>query len=195
MLEFAAAVFFLLATPGPGVLSIAGVGSGFGYRAGIAYGAGLCVGNSLVALLVVSGLAAAALAVPGLREVLLGASVLYLCYLAARIAFAGSRVAFIEAERAPGFLNGLALQPINPKAYAVNTTFFSGFAFMGGGGTEIALKFLIMNLIWVPIHFTWLWVGVTLRRMELAPGMNRAINAAMALSMLVVVGLAVGAEL
>ncbi|MEM8761597.1 MAG: LysE family transporter, partial [Pseudomonadota bacterium] len=135
MLEFALAVFFLIVTPGPGVLSIAGVGSGFGWRPGLAYGAGLFVGNNVVGLLVVSGLAAAALAVPGLRTVLLVASVAYLCYLAARIALAGSRVAFMEAERAPGFVNGFLLQPINPKAYAVNTALFSGFAFMSEAPT------------------------------------------------------------
>ncbi|MEM7500276.1 MAG: LysE family translocator [Pseudomonadota bacterium] len=196
MLEFAAAVFFLVVTPGPGVLSIAGVGSGFGWRPGLAYGTGLFVGNNLVGLLVVSGLAAAALAVPGLRTVLLVASVAYLCYLAARIALAGSRVAFMEAERAPGFLNGLALQPINPKAYAVNTALFSGFAFMSEApALEIALKFLIFNAIWVPIHLGWLWAGVVLRRMELPEHVNRAINIGMATSMLLVVGLAVASEL
>ncbi|MEL6575977.1 MAG: LysE family translocator [Pseudomonadota bacterium] len=196
MLEFAAAVFFLIVTPGPGVLSIAGVGSGFGWRPGLAYGAGLFVGNNIVGLMVVSGLAAAALAVPGLRTVLLVASVAYLCYLAARIALAGSRVAFMEAEKAPGFVNGILLQPINPKAYAVNTALFSGFAFMSDAPTlEIALKFLIFNAIWVPIHLGWLWAGVTLRRMELPDHANRTINVGMALSMLVVVGLAVASEL
>ncbi|MEL6481184.1 MAG: LysE family translocator [Pseudomonadota bacterium] len=196
MLEFAAAVFFLIVTPGPGVLSIAGVGSGFGWRPGLAYGAGLFVGNNIVGLMVVSGLAAAALAVPGLRTVLLVASVAYLCYLAARIALAGSRVAFMEAEKAPGFVNGILLQPINPKAYAVNTALFSGFAFMSDAPTlEIALKFLIFNAIWVPIHLGWLWAGVTLRRMELPDHVNRTINVGMALSMLAVVGLAVASEL
>ncbi|MEO0426804.1 MAG: LysE family translocator [Pseudomonadota bacterium] len=196
MLEFALAVFFLIVTPGPGVLSIAGVGSGFGWRPGLAYGAGLFVGNNVVGLLVVSGLAAAALAVPGLRTVLLVASVAYLCYLAARIALAGSKVAFMEAERAPGFVNGFLLQPINPKAYAVNTALFSGFAFMSEAPTaEIVLKFLIFNAIWVPIHLGWLWAGVALRRMELPDNVNRAINFGMALSMLVVVSLALLSEI
>ncbi|MEL7140018.1 MAG: LysE family translocator [Pseudomonadota bacterium] len=196
MLEFALAVFFLIVTPGPGVLSIAGVGSGFGWRPGLAYGAGLFVGNNVVGLLVVSGLAAAALAVPGLRTVLLVASVAYLCYLAARIALAGSKVAFMEAERAPGFVNGFLLQPINPKAYAVNTALFSGFAFMSEAPTaEIVLKFLIFNAIWVPIHLGWLWAGVALRRMELPDNVNRAINIGMALSMLVVVSLALLSEI
>jgi threonine/homoserine/homoserine lactone efflux protein len=191
MLSFAAATFFLIATPGPGVLSTAGVGSGFGFRAGLAYVAGLWLGNNLVALAVVSGIAAALFAAPYLRAVLVYASAAYLLYLAARIAFAGSRIAFIEARNAPGFLNGLALQAINPKAYAVNTAFFSGFAFWPDSlATETALKFLIINAIWIPIHLAWLAVGVTLRRLNLPSRTQSAINIAMALAMLAVVALA-----
>jgi threonine/homoserine/homoserine lactone efflux protein len=191
MLSFAAAVFFLIITPGPGVLSTAGVGSGFGFRAGLAYVGGLFVGTNLVALAVVSGLAAALLAVPLLYGALFYASVGYLLYLAARIALAGSRIAFIEARRAPGFAAGVALQAINPKAYAVNTALFSGFAFWPESlATEIALKFLILNIIWVPVHLAWLAAGVTLRRLDLAPRAQSAINIAMAASMLAVVALA-----
>lgn len=196
MLEFAAAVFFLIVTPGPGVLSTAGVGAAYGVRPGLAYVGGLWAGNNLVALLVVSGIAASALAVPWLRALLLWGSAAYLLYLAAKIAFAGARIAFIHPETAPGFWNGLALQPINPKAYAVNTAFFSGFAFLPGAlATETVLKFLIMNAIWIPIHILWLWAGVTLRRLDLAPPVQRGINAAMAVSMLIVVALAVRAQL
>ena len=191
MLSFAAAVFFLIVTPGPGVLSTAGVGSGFGFRAGLAYVGGLFLGNNLVALAVVSGMAAALLALPFMRIVLVYASTAYLLYLAARIALAGSRIAFIEARKAPGFLNGVALQAINPKAYAVNTAFFSGFAFWPDSLIiETALKLLIINAIWIPIHLAWLAAGVTLRRLDLPPRAQRAINIAMALSMLAVVALA-----
>ena len=196
MLEFAAAVFFLIITPGPGVLSAAGVGAGYGYRPGVAYVAGLWAGNLLVAGLVISGVAAAVLSFPWLRAVLLWGSAAYLLWLAAKIAFAGSRIAFIHAERAPGFWNGVALQPINPKAYAVNTALFSGFAFMPDAlVTETWIKLLIMNAIWIPIHFAWLWAGVTLRRLDLAASVQQAINMAMALAMLTVVGLAVHSQL
>ena len=41
ILVFTFAVFLLLVTPGPGVLSTAGVGSGFGSRAGLVYLIGL----------------------------------------------------------------------------------------------------------------------------------------------------------
>jgi threonine/homoserine/homoserine lactone efflux protein len=196
MLEFAAAVFLLIVTPGPGVLSTAGVGSAFGARAGIAYVGGLWAGNFLVGLAVVSGLAAAALAIPWLRAILLFASAAYLVYLAAKIALAGSRIGFIHPERAPGFWNGLALQPINPKAYAVNMALFSGFAFAPQSPLlEAVAKFAIINAIWIPIHIAWLLAGVMVRRMELPHAANRAINIVMALAMLGVVALAVHSQL
>jgi threonine/homoserine/homoserine lactone efflux protein len=191
MFTFAAAVFFLIITPGPGVLSTAGVGAGYGVGPGLRYVTGLCIGNFLVGLAVVSGLAAVTLAIPGVREVLLVASAAYLFYLAARIAFAGAKIAFISRASAPGVRGGVMLQVINPKAYAVNTALFSGFAFwaempMG----EVVVKFAILNLIWVPIHLGWLWAGIALHRLNLAPRSQRIINIAMAASMLMVVALA-----
>lgn len=191
MLTFAAAVFFLIITPGPGVLTTAGVGAGYGWAHGSRYVAGLCVGNSAVALAVVTGLAAILLADPRIRTVLLIASVCYLLYLAYRIAFAGAKVAFIERPRPPGFLGGLTLQLINPKAYAVHTTLFTGFAFMADTPlTETIIKFIIMNVIWIPIHLTWLWAGVSLHKLDLSPRVQRGINIGMALLMLAVVALA-----
>ncbi|MEM8793814.1 MAG: LysE family translocator [Pseudomonadota bacterium] len=191
MLLFATAVFFLLITPGPGVLSVAGVGSGFGYGHGQRYLWGLCVGNFLVGIAVVSGLAAIVLATPGLRDILLFASAAYLGWLAYRIATAGGKVAFTAAQKAPGWRDGITLQLINPKAYAVNTTLFTGFGFLPGALTwEIALKFLILNAIWIPIHFLWLWAGVTLRRLDLPERYMRAINLTMAFCLTAVVVLA-----
>ena len=191
MLTFAAAVFFLIITPGPGVLSTAGVGSGFGYRPGVIYVLGLFIGTNLVALSVVTGLAAILLADPRIRTVLLFASAAYLVYLAIRIALAGSKIGFIHKAAPPGVIGGILLQAINPKAYAVNTTLFTGFSFLPGNfAGEVALKFLIVNAIWIPIHLAWLWAGVRLHQLNLAPRTQRAINIIMALSMLAVVGLA-----
>lgn len=191
MLTFAAAVFFLLVTPGPGVLSTAGVGAAFGVAAGSRYVAGLFIGTNLVCLAVVSGLTAALLADERLRSLLFFASVCYLAYLALRIALAGSKIAFIERQKPPGLMGGILLQAINPKAYAVNTALFTGFGFMPQNlAFEVMIKLVIVNLIWIPIHFGWLWLGVALQRMNLPNRTQRLINIAMALSMLAVVGLA-----
>ena len=98
MLEFAVAVFFMLITPGPGVLTTAGVGAGFGWRSGATFLTGLFLGTNLVALLVVSGLAAVVLSAPGLRTILTFASVAFFLYLAGKIAFSGARSGFWKRQ-------------------------------------------------------------------------------------------------
>ena len=191
MLSFVLAVFFLFITPGPGVLSLAGVGAAYGYRKAVHYFAGLFVGTNLVSFAIISGLAALMLSTPALRTAFLFASVGYLLYLAFRIAFSGTEIAFIKAPTAPGFFAGILLQAINPKAYAVNTAFFSGFAFWPESlAVETMIKLLIMNAIWIPIHMIWLAAGVTVQRLNLAPRTHFIINMVMALSMLMVVVLA-----
>ena len=59
MIEFALAVFFLLITPGPGVLSTAGIGAAYGYRAGLAYVGGLMLGGAFTMVMVISAAAMA----------------------------------------------------------------------------------------------------------------------------------------
>ena len=147
MLTFALAVFLLIVTPGPGVLSLAGVGAAFGWRTGTRYLLGLWLGTNLVSLAVISGVAAVILADPIIRTLLLIASAAYLGFLALRIALAGAKVAFIHMET-PGFVTGITLQLINPKAYAVNTTLFSSFAFYPESfAIETAIKLVVTNII------------------------------------------------
>jgi len=102
----------LIITPGPGVLSLAGVGAAYGFRAGLRYFTGLFIGTNLVALAVVTGLAALILASTAIRTVLMIASTAYLLYLAYKIATAGSRIGFKAASRQPGIRDGVALQLI-----------------------------------------------------------------------------------
>lgn len=191
MITFALAVSLLIISPGPGVLSLAGVGAAFGWRQGIKYLAGLFFGNNLVCLAVISGLATIMLAEPTIRTVLLVSSTAYLCFLAVRIAYAGSKIAFIHIPK-PGFTTGLTLQFINPKAYAVNTTLFSGFAFYPDNlVAETALKLIIVNLIWIFLHLVWLYGGVKVNRLELSRRTQKTINFFMAICLLAVAILSV----
>lgn len=191
MLTFAAAVFFLIITPGPGVMTTAGFGAAYGFKASLRYLVGLFIGTNLVMLAVMTGLAAVILSVPWLRNVLMFASVAYLLYLAGRIAFAGAKVAFMEAKSPPGVLGGIMLQAINPKAYAVNTSLITGFDYAPDAFLfEMISKALIMNIIWIPIHLAWLWAGVSLHKLNLSDRTQRTINILMSLSMLGVVALA-----
>ena len=49
--------------------------------------------------------------------------------------------------------------------------------------------------MWLPIHVIWVWFGGQLKALDLSPAKQRAVNIAMAASMLLVVGLAVWAQL
>ena len=191
MIAFALAVLLLLITPGPGVLSLAGVGAAFGWRQGISYLSGLFIGNNLVCIAVISGLATMILASPSIRMALMIISAAYLGYLAFRIAFSGAKIAFIQTPK-PGLGTGTTIQLINPKAYAVHITLFSGFAFYPNDFfIETAVKLLIANVIWILIHFFWLYLGVKINQLELPEKTQRIINVFMAICLLAVVGLSV----
>ena len=191
MLTYTAAVFFLIITPGPGVLTTAGIGSGFGWAAGLRFLVGLFIGTNLVMIAVALGLTAVMFSVPELRVVFLGASVAWFLYLAAKIALAGAKIGFIEAEKAPGLMHGIGLQLINPKAYSVNNLLIAGYPFWPDSLlVEVVLKVLFMNAVWIPVHLIWLGAGVTVRRLELPAHVQRLINYAMAASLVVVVLLA-----
>ena len=189
--SFALAVLLLPITPGPAVLTLAGVGSAFGWRHGMSFLLGLLVGVHLVCFAVISGLAALIIADPVVRIVLLLASSAYLGYLALKIALAGTKIGFIHIA-APGVITGIMFQLINPKAYAVNTVLFSSFAFYPQNFyVETGLKLLINNALWIPIHLVWLYAGVKVSQLDLPVQTHKMINFAMSGCLLAVVGLSV----
>ena len=188
MLTFAISVFLLIVTPGPGVLSTAGFGAAYGFKKSLRYVFGLFLGTNLVFFAVATGLIAILLSIPSLRIFLLILSTCYLFYLASKIALAGSNIAFVKAKSPPGIISGILLQAINPKAYVVNTTFVSGFAFYQSSfAVELVIKFFIMNSIWIPLHLLWLYVGTVLHELNLSNRNQRIINIMMSISMVVVV--------
>lgn len=188
MLTFAISVFLLIITPGPGVLSTAGFGAAYGFKQSLRYVFGLFLGTNLVFLAVASGLIAVLLSVPSLRIFLLVLSTCYLLYLASKIALAGSNIAFIKAKAPPGITSGVLLQAINPKAYVVNTTFVSGFAFYQSSfAIELIIKFIIINSIWIPLHFLWLYAGTVLHELNLSNKNQRIINLMLSFSMIAAV--------
>lgn len=196
MIEFIIAVVFLLITPGPGVLTTAGIGAAYGYRAGLGFVGGLMLGGFINMMIVISGLAALVLAIASLRFVLLIGSVAYLLYLAWRIASAGAKVGFAPADTPLGFKNGLMLQFINPKAYVVSTTLFSGFIFLPDSPIlEVVLKLIVFNLIWLPVHLVWLGFGAKIGSLDPPQSRQRAINIGMALALVTVVGIALWTSL
>ncbi len=129
--------------------------------------AGLWIGHLVVSLAVITGLAAIILAEPIIRDVLAFFCAGYFGHLALRIAFAKSKIAFIQMA-AQRFVTGVSLQFFNPKAYAVHATFLSGFVLYPDNFLfEVTIKQLSMNFIWISFHLIWLYAGVKLNELNL----------------------------
>ena len=186
MLTFAIAVFVLAATPGPALLSILGTGAAFGFRVGLKYVIGALVGANLVILLVISGLANFLESLPQIRVILIFISLCYLSYIAFQIAYSNSNSGIERTTNLLGFKDGVIIQLINPKAYAVALALFLGFPFSKQTlFVEIYLKLLITNVIFIPAYLAWLLAGVKLNSLNLSHKKVRKVKITLAFLMLV----------
>ena len=191
MLTFTIAIFLMIITPGPGVLSLAATGSGFGWKAGVLYLAGLFIGTNTVLVFVVTGFKGFLFEIPWVEPIFLIISLSYLTWIAWRIASAGNEIKFKKSKNEPTFFEAIFLQIINPKAYLVNGILFAGFPLKNFSlQQEVLIKALIINLVWIPVHFFWLWLGIKLRQWGLNKGKQAIVNKVMAFCLLVVIGLA-----
>lgn len=191
MATFAIAIFLMIITPGPGVLSLAGTGAGFGWRPGIFYLLGLFIGTNSVMILVITGLKGVLFKIPFVEPVFLIVSLSYLTWIAWRIAFSDNKTTITSIKKEPTFFEAIFLQLINPKAYLVNGILFAGFPIENLNlNQEIIAKVIIINLVWIPVHFFWLWLGIRLRSWGLESGKQKKVNKFMGFSLFVVVILA-----
>ena len=180
--------FLMMVTPGPGVLSLAGVGAGFGWRVGIMYLIGLFLGTNGVALLVVLGFKQFLFEIDGVELTFLVLSLSYLSFLSWRIATSDNKTGFKETSKAPKLYEGIFLQFVNPKAYVVQGHLFVFLSLgISSYNTEILTKFLIVNSIWIPIHILWLWLGISLKKWSLASNKQVWVNRGMGLALFSVV--------
>ena len=188
--------FLMMVTPGPGVLSLAGVGAGFGWRVGIMYLIGLFLGTNGVALLVVLGFKQFLFEIDGVELTFLVLSLSYLSFLSWRIATSDNKTGFKETSKAPKLYEGIFLQFVNQKAYVVQGHLFVVLSLgISSYNTEILTKFLIVNSIWIPIHILWLWLGISLKKWSLASNKQVWVNRGMGLALFAVVILSAIMEL
>ena len=196
MIAYIIISFLMMVTPGPGVLSLAGVGAGFGWRVGMMYLIGLFFGTNGVALLVVLGFKQFLFEIEGVELTFLFLSLSYLSFLSWRIATSDNKTAFKQSLKAPKLYEGIFLQFVNPKAYVVQGHLFVVLSLgISSYNAEIITKFIIVNSIWIPIHLLWLWLGISLKKWSLALKKQILVNRAMGLALFAVVILSAIMEL
>lgn len=114
-------------TPGPNNLMLMASGANFGFRRTIPHMLGVALGFVFMVVLVGAGLVQIFDAFPVSYSALKVASVIYLIYLAWKIAYAGPTEASGSRGTPMTFLQAAAFQWVNPKAWAMALTAISAY--------------------------------------------------------------------
>ncbi|MCV2893660.1 LysE family translocator [Lentibacter sp. XHP0401] len=171
--------FVSSATPGPNNMMLLASGANFGFLRTIPHMLGIGIGFGFMIFCVGVGLMQVFDAYPQSRTILTVVSVIYMLWLAFKIANAAAP----EGSKAGGspmtFLQAAAFQWVNPKAWSMGLTAITLYA---GDRTVwsvtlVAVAFMLVNLPSVSI---WAVLGREMRRFLTSPARLRAFNWSMA---------------
>jgi len=183
----------LMGSPGPAIVAITANGAAFGIRASLPFLFGIYVGVFTVLCLTASGVTGLLLALPGVGPVLVMAAVLYMFYLAYRIATAPPPgMHGTDAPDPPGFGVGIVVSLTNVKAFTVFTALYAGNVLIETDPIHDTLtKLAILTCVMLFVNGSWLVFGGVFANLIRSPRAGRAFNVTMAILLLVSVALAV----
>jgi threonine/homoserine/homoserine lactone efflux protein len=166
-------------TPGPNNLMLMASGANFGFRRTLPHMLGVTLGFTFMLSLIGVGLIRVFDAYPVSYTVLKGFSVLYLLYLAFRIATAAPMQATDRGGRPFSFFQAALFQWVNPKGWAMALTAVTVYA-PSQSPAAIALIALVFGAINLPSVSTWTLMGQQIQRLLTSPRRLRAFNVTMA---------------
>ena len=166
-------------TPGPNNLMLMASGANFGFLRTIPHMLGIALGFTLMVFLVGLGLARVFDAYPVLHDILKVVSVLYMGWLAWRIANAAPPKQGEAAGTPMTFLQAAAFQWVNPKAWAMALTAVTVYS-LGTSVLAVAAVAATFGLVNGPAVSTWTILGQQMRRFLTNPARLRAFNWTMA---------------
>ncbi|WP_299566110.1 LysE family translocator [uncultured Sulfitobacter sp.] len=179
ILSLALFAFVSSATPGPNNLMLMASGANFGFVRTIPHMLGISVGFMVMLFLVGSGLVQIFDRYPVIYTLLKIASVLYMLYLAWKIANAAPVTKSAEAGSPMTFLQAAAFQWVNPKAWAMALTAIS--VYVGDAAVVwLALAAVLFAVVNLPSVSLWTVAGQQLQRILTNPRRLRAYNWTMA---------------
>ncbi len=179
----------LMGSPGPATLSLAGLGSAFGFRVGLPYMFGIILGTMVVLLMIATGVTTLVLAQPILLAILSGIAGVYILYLAVKIATAPVGQVAATSENAPAFLPGFSLAIANPKAFAAIGAVYSSHSIAPGNLiVDTTCKLLALTVVILIFSVIWLAFGATFSKFLRNPMIGRATNVVFAVMLVLSVG-------
>lgn len=151
-------------SPGPANMALLATGARFGLRRTLPFVAGVVLGKQLLIWPIGFGLMEMAQGMPLLFTFLKWACLAYIVWLAWRIANMSLSTADSDAQT-PGFLAGLAVHPLNPKAWAMIVAAFTTFVSSSTPTLQataiVATCFAGLQLV---LHPLWTLGGQTIAR-------------------------------
>ncbi len=171
--------FVTSVTPGPNNLMLMVSGANFGLRRSLPHMAGISLGHAFMALLVGLGLGAALAAVPQAKLAMKGAAVVYMLWLAWKMAHASAPGEGRAGGKPLTFLQAAAFQWVNPKAWAMAIGAMAAYA-AEGGWMRVALVAGLFAMINFPSVLLWAWAGQAMRVFLQVPSRLRVFNWTMA---------------
>jgi threonine/homoserine/homoserine lactone efflux protein len=151
-------------TPGPANMALLATGARYGFRAALPFVAGVAFGKQLIIWPIGFGLMGLASTVPWLLILLKYVSAGYIFWLAWRVAYMRLTPGAADGQ-APGFMSGLAVHPLNPKAWAMIVTGFTSFVAPGTSPfLATAIIALCLFLTQAICHPIWTFFGDRIAR-------------------------------
>jgi len=178
----AAYAFITSATPGPNNLMLMAAGANFGFRRSLPHMLGVGIGFMVLLFCVGLGIIQLFDAFPISHRILQVFSVIYLLYLALKIARAASPTAPETVAEPLSFLQAAAFQWVNPKGWVMALTAISLYAPERDVQTLLSVT-LVFGLINFPTVSAWTLMGLQLRRMLTSPRRLAVFNSVMALAL------------
>jgi threonine/homoserine/homoserine lactone efflux protein len=152
-------------TPGPNNILVASSGVNFGFRATVPHILGVTVGYPVMLLIVGIGLAKVFIAMPQIHVVLKYVCVVYLLYLAWRIATASAVGEARKIAKPLTFMQAAAFQWVNGKGWVVALSAVTTYTVVN---STLPLQILALSGIAVVITLgsvcTWTFFGSMLRQ-------------------------------
>lgn len=162
LLSFA---FISVITPGPNNLMLMASGLNFGWRQSIPHMLGVGLGFPLMLLVVGLGLMQVFEAYPIIQQIMTACSIVYLLYLAWKVANAAPAQSGAEVGKPLTLLQATAFQWVNPKAWSMALTALSIYvpASMGWHGALLAaMTYVACSVISTN---TWTLLGTQIKRL------------------------------
>lgn len=155
--------FVTSVTPGPNNMMLLASGANFGFRRSLPHMLGISLGHALMVFVVGLGLAQVFERQPAFGLILKVLSVLYMLWLAWKIAHAAAPKEGQVGGRPLGFFQAAAFQWVNPKAWAMALTAVTVYASAQDSAAmlTVAIVFAMVNL---PSVSVWTLAGQQLRR-------------------------------